>query len=59
MDQRAPRENQALTHGGSLLVEGLGTKLSHVVDDRGEVGGAPELHPGQTLLVGLDHAFNA
>lgn len=48
-----------LTHRGSLLMKGLSTKLSHVVDDWGEVGGAVKLHLGQTLLVGLDHTFNA
>lgn len=40
-------------------MDGLSAKLSHVVDDWGEVGGAVELHLGQTLLVGLDHTFNA
>lgn len=40
-------------------MNGLFTKLSHVVDDRGEVGGAVKLHLGQTLLVGLDHTFDA
>lgn len=40
-------------------MNGLFTKLSHVVDDWGEVGGAVKLHLGQTLLVGLDHTFNA
>lgn len=40
-------------------MNGLSAKLSHMVDDRGEVGGAVKLHLGQTLLVGLDHTFNA
>lgn len=40
-------------------MDGLSAKLSHVVDDWGEVCGAVELHLGQTLLVGLDHTFNA
>lgn len=40
-------------------MDGLSAKLSHVVDDWGEVGGTVELHLGQTLLVGLDHTFNA
>lgn len=40
-------------------MDGLSAKLRHVVDDRGEVGGAIKLHLGQTLLVGLDHTFNA
>lgn len=40
-------------------MNGLATKLSHMVDDWGEVGGAIKLHLGQTLLVGLDHTFNA
>lgn len=40
-------------------MNGLFTKLSHVVYDWGEVSGAIKLHPGQTLLVGLDHTLNA
>lgn len=40
-------------------MNGLSAKLSHMVDDGGEVGWAIKLHLGQTLLVGLDHTFNA
>lgn len=33
--------------------------LCHLVDDRGKVGGAVELHFPETVIVRLQHAFDA
>lgn len=41
------------------IAGGLFSLLCHLVDDRGKVGGAVELHFTKTVIVRLQHAFDA
>lgn len=46
------------TYRSSVLLHCLSGKAGCVVDDRREVGGAPELQLREALLVGLNNTLN-
>lgn len=48
-----------LPYWGHVLLESLSGEAGHMVDDRGKVGGTPELQLRQTVSVGIHHALYA
>lgn len=56
---RAERDAEVVLQTAVSIARGWFSLLCHLVDDRGKVGGSVELHFPQTVVIRLQHAFDA